>query len=83
MSDVGTLTRSFLDFRVSGLIPLATLILFATPVIALEYLAVRRKFRQNRPAWPLWTRVGLYSITFTVILVCGSISSNDFIYFQF
>jgi D-alanyl-lipoteichoic acid acyltransferase DltB (MBOAT superfamily) len=84
LGDAFTLLRNMVSpFEVNGLVVLATLITFATPVMLLDWLQLRSSNPMVIKSYPAPVRLGVYVATFSAILLAGSTGAKQFIYFQF
>jgi alginate O-acetyltransferase complex protein AlgI len=84
LSDAPLLLRNLVSpFEINGLIQLATLTLFAAPVLLVDWLQFRSSDMLAVQRLALPVRASLYVATFTAILLCGATGAKQFIYFQF
>lgn len=84
LSDAPLLLRNLVSpFEINGLIQLATLALFAAPVLVVDWLQFRSSDMLAVQRLALPVRVSIYVATFAAILLCGATGAKQFIYFQF
>ncbi len=84
MSDtVPLLHHLFLDWQWSGKLALVSLVLFATPLLLIEFAQERRGDMLAVKGWPAPIRYAIYSLFVFAIVASGSMERYAFIYFQF
>jgi len=73
----------FVPFAIHGRLMLLTLLLFAGPLMLMEWLEERSGHRNVIKTWPRPVRLACYAASFAAILLCGAVGRHAFIYFQF
>ncbi|MEZ6119738.1 MAG: MBOAT family O-acyltransferase [Pirellulaceae bacterium] len=67
----------------NGLDGFLTIVVFGLPVLLVEWWAERSNATYAVLAWRPSLRLGMYAITLAALILCGSLESEEFIYFQF
>ena len=84
LPDVPVLLHNlFVPFEVHGRLVVITLLLFAGPLLLLEWLEERSGRMYIVKLWPRPLRLACYAALLAAIVLCGSIQRHAFIYFQF
>jgi alginate O-acetyltransferase complex protein AlgI len=83
LADVPLLLHNMLSFEFHGGLALATLLLFAAPVVALEWAEERAGHAGIVKSWPRPLRLACYATLLAAIALCGAVDRREFIYFQF
>jgi alginate O-acetyltransferase complex protein AlgI len=84
LADVPLLVgNAFRPFELNGLLGLTTLVVFAAPLVWLDWLQFQSSdlLVVQRSSRPL--RAAIYLATFAAVLLCGAAETRQFIYFQF
>jgi alginate O-acetyltransferase complex protein AlgI len=66
-----------------GRIALITLLLFAGPLLLMEWAEERTGRREIVKTWPRPVRLACYALLVVLIVLCGAVEHHAFIYFQF
>jgi alginate O-acetyltransferase complex protein AlgI len=84
LSDVPLLLHNvFVPFPMHGRLALITLILFAAPLVLMEWLEERGGEMHIVKFWPRPLRLACYAALVAAIVLCGAVERHEFIYFQF
>jgi alginate O-acetyltransferase complex protein AlgI len=70
-------------FALQGKLALLTLLLFAGPLLLMEYAEERSGTVAIVKTWPRPLRLAAYASVVVVIVLCGAVERHAFIYFQF
>ncbi len=84
LGDVPLLLRGlFAPFEMNAETAIASILLFAGPVLLIDYLQERSGDMLVIPNWPWIPRLFVYGTLFAFILLAGAPRGQEFIYFQF
>jgi len=83
LSDVPVLLHNLLVPVVQGRYVLITLLLFAAPVLMMEWAEERSGVVGIVGSWPKPWRLACYASVVAFIVLCGAVERHAFIYFQF
>jgi len=84
LPDVPVLLHNlFVPFEVHGRLALLTLLLFAGPLLLMEWLEERSGQLNIVKSWPRPLRLACYAALLAAIILCGAVERHAFIYFQF
>lgn len=67
----------------NGVTPLVTIVVFAGPVLLIEYLGERSRQLHPILQWRPAARLATYALITMAICLSGAVSNHEFIYFQF
>ena len=84
LGDVPVLLRGLLGpFQMNADMAILSILVFAGPVLLIDYLQERSGDMLVIPSWPWIPRLCVYAILFAYILLAGVPRGDEFIYFQF
>jgi D-alanyl-lipoteichoic acid acyltransferase DltB (MBOAT superfamily) len=84
LPDVPVLLHNlFVPFVLQGRYILITLVLFAAPLLLMEWAEERRGNLAIVKSWPRPLRLACYASGVALIVLCGAVERHAFIYFQF
>ena len=84
LGDVPLLLRGlFAPFEMNAETAIASILVFAGPVLLIDYLQERSGDMLVIPNWPWLPRLFVYGALFALILLAGVPRGQEFIYFQF
>ena len=84
LGDVAVLLRGlFAPFQMNADMAILSILVFAGPVLLIDYLQERSGDMLVIPNWPWIPRLCVYAILFAYILLAGVPGGEEFIYFQF
>jgi alginate O-acetyltransferase complex protein AlgI len=83
LRDVPLLLRNMIAPALHGRLILTTLLLFAVPLLLMEWAEERGGRTEIIKAWPRPWRLACYASLVAAIVLCGAFERHEFIYFQF
>jgi len=81
--DVPILLHNLLVPFAGGIELPATLLLFAAPLVLMEWFEERTGTLSIVGSWPRPLRLACYASVVAIIVLCGAVDRHAFIYFQF
>jgi D-alanyl-lipoteichoic acid acyltransferase DltB (MBOAT superfamily) len=83
MADFPVMLESLFNWEISQLKWGMEILFFVLPLFVLQVFKERSGDLRVVKRLPPWGRAIVYGVFFTYILLCGKVSGNEFIYFQF